>query len=44
MKKAIKKARKARNAVKEAEEAKEFHEIISEPIGETNIPEDDKTL
>lgn len=43
MKKAIKKARKARNAVKEAEEAKEFHEIISEPIGETNTPED-KTL
>ena len=43
MKKAIKKARKARNAVKEAEEAKEFHELISEPIGETNTPED-KTL
>ncbi len=43
MKKAIKKARKAKNAVKAAEEAKEFHEIISEPIGETNTQED-KTL
>ena len=36
-------ARKAKNAVKAAEEAKEFHEIISEPIGETNTQED-KTL
>lgn len=43
MKKAIKKARKAKNAVKAAEEAKEFHEIISEPIGETNTQEE-KTL
>lgn len=43
MKKAIKKARKAKNAVKAAEEAKEFHEIISEPIGEANTQED-KTL
>lgn len=34
MKRAIKKARKARNAVKEAEEIKDFHEIISEPIGD----------
>lgn len=43
MKKAIKKARKAKNAVKAAEEAKEFHEIISEPIGGTNTQEE-KTL
>lgn len=40
MKKAIDEARKARNAVKEAEEAKEFHEIISEPIGEPNQQEE----
>lgn len=33
-KRAIKRARKARNAVREAEEAMEFHEIISQPIGE----------
>lgn len=38
--KAIKEARKAREAVKEAEEAKEFHEIIKEPIGETNTEEE----
>jgi len=41
-KKAIKEAKKAREAVKEAEEAKEFHEIIKEPIGETN-PEEEIT-
>lgn len=42
MKRAIKKVRKARNAVSEAEEAKEFHEIISEPIGETTKEEQDQ--
>lgn len=36
MKLAIKKVRKTRHAVKEAAESNEFHEIISEPIGETN--------
>lgn len=41
-KRAIKNARKARNAIKEAEESKEFHEIISKPIGETNTEEEGK--
>ena len=40
-KRAIKKARKARNAVREAEEAMEFHEMISQPIGEAEA-EDSK--
>lgn len=41
-KRAIKEARKARKAIKEAEAAKEFHEIIRQPIGETNSEEEDK--
>lgn len=35
-KRAIKKAKNAKDAVKVAVEAEEFHEIIAEPIGDTN--------
>lgn len=38
---AIKKARQARKGIKKAEESKEFHEIISEPIGETDSEDSD---
>lgn len=42
-KRAIKKARKARKAaVQAAEEAMEFHEIISQPIGEPAAAEEDR--
>ena len=39
----VKKARQARKGIKKAEESKEFHEMISEPIGETNSEEPEES-